>query len=168
MELQKKHGEVKKISKIFLDYNGDHLLVNTEGGEVFYFPVRNTRAATTTRGRPISRLNNLHIESIAWNSDSSSMSTKEILIGTKDGGILETYLEISDYIPNARYLRQLRNFGTPILGLHVEKSGESRNLFIATRSAVSVFSGRIAKKMNGDVSSVYGTFFDEANSGQFQ
>lgn len=165
MELQKKHGENKKISKIFLDIHGDHLLVNTEGGESFYFGVRNTRSG---RGRPVSRLNHVHIESVAWNTDSSPSSTKEILIGTRDGGILETLLEISDYIPNARYLRQLRNFGSPIIGLHVEKAGESRDVFLATRSGVSVFSGRIARKTSGDVSSVYGTFFDEANSGQFQ
>ena len=165
MELQKKHGENKKISKIFLDVHGDHLLVNTEGGETFYFGIRNTRSG---RGRPVSRFNNIHIESVAWNIDSSASSTKEILIGTRDGGIIETFLEISDYIPNARYLRQLRNFGSPILGLHVEKSGESRNVFLATRSGVSVFSGRITRRASGDVSSVYGTFFDEANSGQFQ
>jgi len=165
MELQKKHGENKKISRIFLDVHGDHLLVNTEGGETFYFGVRNTRSG---RGRPVSRLNNIHIECVAWNTDSSPSSTKEILIGTRDGGILETFLEISDYIPNARYLRQLRNFGSPILGLHVEKSGESRNVFLATRSGVSVFSGPISRKPSGDVSSVYGTFFDQANSGQFQ
>jgi vacuolar protein sorting-associated protein 18 len=165
MELQKKHGENQKISKIFLDIHGDHLLVNTEGGETFYFSVRNTRSG---RGRPVSRLNNIHIESVAWNTDSSPTSTREILIGTRDGGILETYLEISDYIPNARYLRQLRNFGTPIIGLHVEKSGDSRDVFIASRSGLSVFSGRIARKTGGDISSVYGTFFDEANSGQFQ
>lgn len=165
MELQKKHGETKKISKIFLDVHGDHLLANTEGGETFYFGVRNTRSG---RGRPVSRFNNMHIESVAWNTDSSPSSTKEILIGTRDGGILETYLEISDYIPNARYLRQLRNFGSPIIGLHVEKAGDSRDVFLATRSGVSVFSGRTAQKPVGDASSVYGSFFDEANSGQLQ
>ena len=165
MELQKKHGENKKISKIFLDINGDHLLVNTEAGETFYFSVRNIRVG---RGRPVSRFNNIHIESIAWNNDATTSSTKEILIGTRDGAILETYLEISDYIPNARYLRQLRNIGSSVIGLHVEKSGETRDVFVATRSGLSVYSVRITRKPGGDVSSVYATFFDEANSGQFQ
>lgn len=165
MELQKKHGENKKISKIFLDGHGDHLLVNTEAGETFYFGVRNTRAG---RGRPISRLNNIHIESIAWSTDATASTTREILIGTRDGAILETYLEISDYIPNARYLRQLRNSGSPIIGLHVEKSGDLRDVFVASKAGLSVYSGRITRKSGGDVSSIYGTFFDEANSGQFQ
>jgi vacuolar protein sorting-associated protein 18 len=166
MELQKKHGETKKISKIFLDYHGDHLLVNTEAGETFYFNVRNTR---TGKGRPVSRLSNIHIESIAWSTDSTTSSTKEILLGTRDGAIVETYLEISDLIPNARYLRQLRNFGNPIIGLHIEKkSGDARDVFIASRTAVNVFSGRVTRKPGGDVSSIYSTFFDEANSGQFQ
>jgi vacuolar protein sorting-associated protein 18 len=165
LELQKKQGENKKISKIFLDISGDHLLVNTEAGETFYFSIRSNRAG---RGRPVSRLNNIHIESIAWNIDATPSTTKDILIGTRDGAILETYLEISDYIPNARYLRQLRNFGNPIIGLHVEKTtGEGRNVFIATRTAANVFSGRINRKAN-DISPVYTTFFDEASSGQFQ
>jgi vacuolar protein sorting-associated protein 18 len=165
MELQKKHGENKKISKIFLDVHGDHLLINTEAGETFYLGVRNTRVG---RGRPISRLNNIHIESVAWSTDATSANAKEILIGTRDGAILETYLEISDYIPNARYLRQLRNFGSPIIGLHVEKSGDTRDVFIASRSGLTIFSGRINKKSGGDISPLYGTFFDEANTGQFQ
>lgn len=149
-----------------MDIHGDHLLVNTEAGETFYFSARNLRAGG--KGRPISRLNNLYIESIAWNPDSTTSATKEILLGTQDGSILETYIELSDYIPNARYLRQLRNFGTPIIGLHVEKSGDSRDVFIASRAAVTVFSGKITRKPGGDISSVYSTFFDEANSGQFQ
>jgi len=167
MELHKKHNENKKIKKIFLDVNGDHLLVNTEAGETFYFSARNLRAGG--KGRPISRLNNLHIESIAWNKDSTTSTTREILLGTQDGSILETYIEFSDYIPNARYVRQLRNFGTPIIGLHVENSGDAtRDVFIASRLAVTVFSGKITRKPGGDISSVYSTFFDEANSGQFQ
>jgi vacuolar protein sorting-associated protein 18 len=165
MELQKKQGENKKISKIFLDIHGDHLLVNTEAGETFYFSGRNIRAG---RGRPVSRLNNVHIESVAWSTDATASSTKEILIGTRDGSILETYLEISDYIPNARYLRQLRNVGSTVIGLHVEKSGELRDVFVASRSGLSVYSGRITRKPGADISSIYTTFFDEANSGQFQ
>lgn len=165
MELQKKHGENKKIRKIFLDIHGDHLLVNTEAGETFYFSVRNIRAG---RGRPVSRLNNIHMEFIAWSTDATASSTKEILIGTSDGAILESYLEISDYIPNARYLRQLRNVGSAVIGLHVEKSGESRDVFVASRSGLSVYSGRIARKPGTDISSIYATFLDEANSGQFQ
>jgi vacuolar protein sorting-associated protein 18 len=163
MELQRKHGENKKISKVFLDMHGDHLIVNTETGETFYFGVRNTR---TGKGRPISRLNNMHVESIAWTPDATSAATKEILIGTREGAIFETYLEISEYIPNARYLRQLRNFGSSILEIHVEKSGDSRDVFVATKTGLTVFSGQITKKIN-DVSSIYATFFDESNSGHF-
>ena len=165
MELQKKHGENKQISKIYLDTHGDHLFVNTEAGETFYFGVRNTRIG---KGRPVSRLNNIHIECIAWNNDATPSSTKEILVGTRDGLILETYLEISDYIPNARYLRQLRNYGNPIIGLHIEKSGDLRDVFVASRTGVTVYSGRVSRKSSGDVSSLYGTFFDEVNSGHLQ
>lgn len=165
LELQKKHGENKKINKIFLDIHGDHLFVNTEAGETFYLGVRNTRVG---KGRPIARLNNIHIESIAWNSDATTTTTKEILIGTRDGLILETYLEISDHIPNARYLRQLRNYASPIIGLYIEKSGDSRDVFIASRSGITIYSGRINKKPAGDISSIYSTFFDDSNSGQFQ
>ena len=165
--MQKKSGENKKISKIFLDINGDHLLVNTEAGETFYFSVRSNRA---TRGRPVNRLNNIHIESIAWNHDANSSTTREILIGAKDGSISETYLEISDHIANARYLRQVRNFGNPIIGLHVEKpTTDTREVFIATKASLTIFSGRITpKKSHVDVAPIYSTFFDEANSGQFQ
>lgn len=150
-----------------MDVSGDHLLANTDTGETFYFSVRNNIRAG--KGRPISRLNNAHIESVAWNTDSTTSTTREILIGTRDGAIIETCLEISDYIPNARYVRQLRNFGTPILGLHVEKrAGDARDVFIVNRNGLNVFSGRITRKQSGEIASVYGSFFDEANSGQFQ
>jgi Pep3/Vps18/deep orange family len=86
----------------------------------------------------------------------------------RDGSIVETYLEISDYIPNARYVRQVRNFASPILGLHVERrGGDARDVFIANRNGLNVFSGRITRRQ-GETASVYGSFFDEANSGQFQ
>src|SRR5262249_22240104 len=128
MEIQKKHGEHKKISKAFLDVHGDHLLVSLDTGEIVYFSVRNPRAG---KGRPVSRLGNIHIESIAWNPDATAATTREILIGTHDGLLFETCLEISDYIPNARYLRQLRTFGSPVIGLHVEQlSGDSRQLLV--------------------------------------
>jgi len=146
--------------------NGDHLLVNTEAGEVYYFATRNNR---TPRGRPVTRLNNIHIESVAWNPDATSQTTKEILIGAKDGSILETYLEISDHVPNARYLRQVRNFGYPIIGLHIEKtSPDTRDVFIATRTSLTVFSGKLAKRPHNDIAPLFSTFFDDANSGQFQ
>jgi hypothetical protein len=165
MELQKKHGD-NKIAKIFLDIHGNHLLVNTEAGETFYFSVRNARAG---RARPISRLHNVNIESVAWNDDATPTSTKEILIGMRDGSVIETVLEISDYIATARFLRQLRNFGNPIIGLHVDKTGsDTRNVFIATRSGVAVHSGRITRKPGVEVHSVYATFFDQDNSGHFQ
>jgi len=111
----------------------------------------------------------MHIESVAWNTDSNTSTTREILIGMRDGAIVETYLEISDYIPNPRYVRQLRNFGSPIMGLHVGKRGEgdARDIFIANRNGLNVFSGRITRKPGGEIASVYGSFFDEANSGQF-
>jgi hypothetical protein len=86
----------------------------------------------------------------------------------RDGTIVETYLEISDYIPNARYVRQLRNFGSPILGLYVERrGGDARDVFIANRNGLNVFSGRITRNQ-GEIAAAYGSFFDEANSGQFQ
>jgi len=112
----------------------------------------------------------MHIESVAWNTNSTTSTTREILIGMRDGAIVETYLEISDYIPNARYVRQLRNFGSPIVGLHVENrgTGDARDVFIANRNGLNVFSGRITRKPGGEIASVYGSFFDEANSGQFQ
>jgi hypothetical protein len=166
MEFHKKHGESKTISRIFLDINGDHLLVNTEGGEIFYFNVRNSRAG---RGRPVSRFHNFRIESVAWNDDATTSSTKEILIGMSDGSVYETHLEISDYIATARYIRQLRHFGNPIIGLHVEKIGvDTRDVFVATHTGVVVHSGRITRKPGSDISSLYATFFDESNSGHFQ
>jgi vacuolar protein sorting-associated protein 18 len=165
MELQKKHAENKKIAKIFLDSYGQHLIANTEAGETFYFNVQNSKSG---KGRPVTRLHNLYIESVAWNSEGTPATTREILIGTRDGTIMETYLEISEYIPNARYLRQVRDFGTPIIGLHVERQSNSdaRDVIIATRSAVTVFSGKVTRK-NGDIAPAYNTFFEDAKSGRF-
>jgi hypothetical protein len=54
------------------------------------------------------------------------------------------------------------------LGLHVERrGGDARDVFIANRNGLNVFSGRITRKQ-GEIAAVYGSYFDEANSGQFQ
>lgn len=93
------------LHKVHVDPSGRHVVVSTTSGENFYTYVGvlpanlPQNAKQPRRARPLPRLKGAIIDSVAWSpssysspASSTSFSTREILLGTTTGQILETNL----------------------------------------------------------------------------
>ncbi|GAA5965015.1 hypothetical protein JCM8115_005683 [Rhodotorula mucilaginosa] len=94
------------LHKVHVDPSGRHVLVSTSSGENFYLYVgvlpanlASSNASPARKVRPLPRLKGAIVDSVAWSpssfaspSASTSFSTREILLGTTTGQILETTL----------------------------------------------------------------------------
>ena len=94
------------LHKVHVDPSGRHVLVSTSSGENFYLYVGvlpanlpSSNAPPTRKVRPLPRLKGAIVDSVAWSPSSfaspaasTSFSTREILLGTTTGQILETTL----------------------------------------------------------------------------
>ncbi|CAG8471874.1 10031_t:CDS:10 [Dentiscutata erythropus] len=120
IEMQRKSGEVK-IYKIFFDPTGRHLLITTEQGENFYIFEKWKKA------KVLSRFKGIIIESVGWNKTvgTSDISTKKILIGSRNGLIYEAEIESTDeyFKRGEKYFKQVYSStdNQPITGLRVEE-----------------------------------------------
>ncbi|OZJ06836.1 hypothetical protein BZG36_00188 [Bifiguratus adelaidae] len=129
------------IHKIFFDPTGRHLIMTTDKGENYYLYQK------WTRTKQLGKLKGLVIESVAWNKTAlnTSTSTKEILLGTRNGLIYETCLEASeDYLRNQeRYLRQVYSVNDPsmsIFGLHFEQwPTNAKKYFVIAATATRIY-----------------------------
>lgn len=111
------------IHKIFLDPSGRHLVITSHQGENWYL------CRGWKKPRPLKSFNKLVIESIAWNkaallSSSHSLSTKEFLLGTRNGGIFEAVLDAGEdlFKSQERYLQLLFSLPekAPVTGIKFE------------------------------------------------
>ncbi|KAK9457880.1 Pep3/Vps18/deep orange family-domain-containing protein [Dipodascopsis uninucleata] len=153
------------IKNIFLDPTGSHLLVTTSTSENFYLHARSPRA------KQLSRLKGNQITSVAWNPTEPSSSTKEILIGTSDGKIIETYIEPSD-----EYFKREERFsrlawkaadGYAIDGLFVEfipGKPDMRRLLVSTGGRLWHWVAKIIRHAPGDYSPTFTKFFDDESA----
>ncbi|BGP21553.1 tethering complex subunit [Rhodotorula toruloides] len=93
------------LHKLHVDPTGRHVVVSTTSGDNFYafvgadLPLPTSGQSQKRKAKPLTRLKGAIIESIAWspssfpsNSAVSPFSTREILLGTSTGQILETTL----------------------------------------------------------------------------
>ncbi|KAJ1976726.1 tethering complex subunit [Dimargaris verticillata] len=120
VELPRKSPDLR-IRKLFFDPTGRHLFIATDQGENYYL------FETWQKPKLLSKLKNLHIESVAWNKAavrSSRNSTKSILLGTQDGQLLETEIEPTEdfFRREERFLRLVYTLPepAPITGVHYE------------------------------------------------
>ncbi|KAI5806553.1 vacuolar protein sorting protein-like protein DigA [Peziza echinospora] len=160
VDLPKKANEVGTIQKIFLDPTASHLLITTTGGENFYLHSRATKA------RHLSRLKNVFIESVAWSPAQPTTSTREILLGARDGAVYECYIEASEEFMrrDERYMRQVYKSpdGQPIMGINVDAlPGQSdlRRVLITTSTRILHFVGKIARHGH-DIAPIFTRFFE--------
>lgn len=146
IQIPKKPQELT-IYKLFLDPSGRHLLVSTLQGEVWYI-FKGWKKAKRLKGF------NMIIESVAWNrqglmSSLNSTSTKEILIGSRDGIIYEAWLESEgDFFKGSeRFLQEVYTIPErpPVTGVKFEyfpPSDAKKCLVIATTpSRIYQFTG---------------------------
>mmetsp|Transcript_14133 Transcript_14133/g.42580 ORF Transcript_14133/g.42580 Transcript_14133/m.42580 type:complete len:1025 (-) Transcript_14133:43-3117(-) len=79
------------IHKVFLDPLGKHLLVSMENGENYYLHAEHMKP------KPIARMKNVVVESVAWNPSGDQYETKEILVGDSNGVIWEASFNRKSY-----------------------------------------------------------------------
>ncbi|KAL4070829.1 Pep3/Vps18/deep orange family-domain-containing protein [Scleroderma citrinum] len=131
------------IHKIFLDPSGRHLVITSQQGENWYL----------FRGWKKPRLLKsfkMVIESIAWNrpallSSPHSTSTREILMGTRNGGIYEAVLDAAEdlFKSQDRYLQLLFTLPekAPITGIRLDMfpPPDPKNAFIVATTPSRIY-----------------------------
>ncbi|CAG8467025.1 8972_t:CDS:10 [Ambispora gerdemannii] len=172
IEIPKKPGEVK-IYKIFLDPTGRHLLITTEQGENFYLFKKWKKA------KPLSKLKGIIIESVAWNKFNgvaSDISTKKILVGSRNGFIFEIEIEPTEeyFKKEEKFCKQVYSIheNMPITGLRFEQfqfPTNSRKYFIVatTPTRIYQFIGNANPNADFDGGSMFENLFSkyEVNPG---
>jgi len=160
IDLPKKPTEAGVIKKMFLDPTASHLIVTTTFGENFYLHSQSKQA------KPLSRLKGVSIECVAWNPSLPTATTREILIGSTDGNVYETFLEPSPefYRREEKYVKGVYKVNDgPIVGMYAEdfdgKQGLKR-VIMATPSRLLHFVGKVGQLAHEGSGSVYSKFFE--------
>ncbi|KAJ5586330.1 hypothetical protein N7450_006117 [Penicillium hetheringtonii] len=150
IDLPKKSSETGLIRRMFLDPSASHLIISTTLGENYYLHTQSRQP------KALSRLKGVSIESIAWNPSLPTASTREILLGTTDGNIYETYIE-----PSTEFYRREEKYVTgvykvpdasPVTGISAEiipSKPEQRRILLATYGKLAHFLGRAASAKHG-------------------
>ncbi|KAI8344695.1 Pep3/Vps18/deep orange family-domain-containing protein [Chlamydoabsidia padenii] len=130
-----------KITKLFFDPTGRHLIITTDREENYYLYEK------WRRTKQLNKLKGITITSIGWNKQATlaDPSTREILIGTKKGLIYETVLEPTDefFRREERYLEQIYSIHEstmPITGLHFEQFPvNNRKYFVMATTPTRIY-----------------------------
>lgn len=160
-----RQGPVSTLHAVHLDPTGRHVIVSTSTGENYYVYIGPAPPNTTTqhicKPRPLSRIKGALIDSVAWatSSSSHSLSTREILLGTATGQILETTLidpalaESSSFslpVPGRaptpeRYVKLLHTLSErqAISGLRYEVWGKRAAIIVTTKTRIYQFVGTL-------------------------
>ncbi|KAL3474502.1 Pep3/Vps18/deep orange family-domain-containing protein [Aspergillus californicus] len=156
VDLPKKSSEIGVIRRMFLDPSASHLIITTTLGENYYLHTQSRQP------KPLSRLKGLSIESVAWSPSLPTASTREILLGTTDGQVWETYIEPSTefYRREERYASSIYRTPdtSPVTGIWAESMptrGEQRRVLVATHGRLSCFLGRTSRSGREGGGSIY-------------
>ncbi|KAI7880339.1 hypothetical protein K492DRAFT_76552 [Lichtheimia hyalospora FSU 10163] len=143
-----------KISKVFFDPTGRHLIITTDHGENFYLYEK------WRRTKQLSKLKGVTISSVAWNKQATltDPSTREILIGTTNGLIYETCLEPTDefFRREEKYFKQIYSMHEstmPITGLYFEQFPVNNRKYFAmatTPTRIYQFVGYVGPSTNSN------------------
>lgn len=161
------------IHKLFMDPSGRHIIVTSTQGENWYL-YRGWKKPRQLKSFK------MVIESVSWNkaallSSSHSTSTREILIGARNGTIYEAVLDAEEdfFKSQERYLQSVFSLPErhPITGLKFEyypPTDPKKALVIATTSSrIYQFVGPVERRVeeNGRVfSSLFAAYRDAAPS----
>ncbi|KAI9750576.1 MAG: hypothetical protein M4579_006405 [Chaenotheca gracillima] len=159
IDLPKKSSEIGVIRRMFLDPSASHLIITTTSDENYYLHTQSRQP------RPLSRLKGVGIESIAWNPSEPTASTREILIGARDGNIYEVLLEPSTefYRREEKYIKAVYKIPDgAITGLWVDtipSKPDLRRVLVGTSKRMLHFVGRIGRVGSGG-DSMFKRLFD--------
>ncbi|CAO3627960.1 unnamed protein product [Mucor hiemalis] len=153
-----------KVTKLFLDPTGRHIIVTTDTGDNYYLFHK------WRRTKELAKLKGVVITSIAWNklADLSSSSTREILIGTNNGIVFETCLEPTEefFRREEKYVIQLFSLhesSMPITGLQFERFPSNRRkylIMLSTPSRLYQFVGSVKYTATGNESTAERALFE--------
>ncbi|KIY70145.1 hypothetical protein CYLTODRAFT_488298 [Cylindrobasidium torrendii FP15055 ss-10] len=152
------------IHKVFVDPSGSHILVTSIQGENWYIYRKSKKPRQLKSFRFV-------VESVAWNkaallSSTSVLSTREMLIGTRDGAIYEAVLSAEEDFFKSVERHFQRVFALPerqpVTGVKFDyfpPANPSRVLVIVTTpSRIYQFSGAPDRK-NDEGGRVFGSVF---------
>ena len=152
------------IYKLFMDPSGRHIIITSIQGENWYL-FRTWKKPRQLKGFK------MVIESVAWNksallSSTHSTSTREILIGGRNGAIFEAVLDAEEdfFKSQERYLQSVFSLPErhPITGIKFDyfpPSDRKRALVLATTpTRIYQFSGPVDKKSE-DIGRVFTPLF---------
>ncbi|KAF8953441.1 hypothetical protein CPC16_003759 [Podila verticillata] len=154
IEIPRKVSE-GKIYKMFFDPTGRHLIITTETGDNYYLFEKWKKAKLLTK------IKGIVIESIAWNRSNDrpmESSTKEFLIGTRNGLIFEAELEPTAELfkKEERYFKQVYSIqaNMPITGIRMEQFPVTRRKYYViavTPTRIYQFIGTVSPNSSNGV-----------------
>ncbi|KAL5342949.1 Pep3/Vps18/deep orange family-domain-containing protein [Aspergillus crustosus] len=160
VDLPKKSSEIGVIRRMFLDPSASHLIITTTLGENYYLHTQSKQP------KPLSRLKGLLIESVAWSPSLPTASTREVLLGTTDGQVWETYIEPSTefYRREERYASSIYRTpdASPVTGVWAESvptKPDQRRVLVATHAKLLSFVGRTGRSGREGGGSIYADLF---------
>uniref|UniRef100_A0A0D9X4Z4 Uncharacterized protein n=1 Tax=Leersia perrieri TaxID=77586 RepID=A0A0D9X4Z4_9ORYZ len=134
-------GWLHSVHRVFLDPGGKHCIatvVYPGGAETYYHHAR------WPRPKPIPRLRNALVNAVAWNRQTiTEASTKEVILGTEDGHIIEIAADEADkkekYVKN---LFQLSELQEGIKGLQMETAvvGNATRFYVMAVTPTRLYS----------------------------
>ncbi|TEB39011.1 DigA protein [Coprinellus micaceus] len=170
IQIPRKPSEMS-LYKLFMDPSGRHMIVTSQQGENWYL-YKGWKKPRQLKGFK------MVIESIAWNktallSSSHFTSTREILIGARNGIVYEAVLDAEDdfFKSQERYLQSVFALPErhPITGIKFEYSlptdPKSALVLVTTSTRIYQFSGPVDRKPdeNGRIfSSLFARYRDVA------
>lgn len=162
LQIPRKPSEMT-IHKLFLDPSGRHLLITSHQGENFYLH------KGWKKPKPL-RSFKMVIESVAWNrpallSSPTSTSTKEILLGGRNGTIYEASLDAEDdfFKSQERYLHSVFTLPErqPITGIdfvYFPPEFKKGLVMVTTASRIYQFLGNLDRRSD-DAGKVFNSLF---------
>jgi hypothetical protein len=145
---------------MFLDPTASHLIISTTFGENFYLH------SQSKQPKQLSRLKGVSIESIAWNPSQPTASTREILLGTSDGNVYETYIEPSPefYRREEKYVKGIYKAPEgPIVGIWTDTLSTRpavRRILLATPTKLLHFVGKSNQSSSEGSGSIFSKIFE--------
>ena len=163
IDLPKRPAEIGVIRKLFLDPSASHLIINTTLGENYYLHTQSRQP------KALSRLKGVQVESVAWNPSLPTASTREILVGSADGTVYETYIEPSSefYRREEKYIKSVYHAQDgAVVGIHAEvlsSKPDTRRVLVATQHRLLHFAGRTGRQGSEGNGSAYVKLFEGEN-----
>ncbi|CAK9034053.1 Vacuolar protein sorting-associated protein 18 homolog, partial [Durusdinium trenchii] len=104
--------QVGEVSRVFLDVTGFHALLTNSSGDSWYLNFQSTQALR------LSKLKGHVLESASWDVEATTSSTRDLLLGTRAGQILQVVIESKE-----KSIKTLCEFerAAPVVGLRRER-----------------------------------------------